>query len=133
MAKKIPAYTLWDWKSISAVIITILVLVLLIFLYNLKPIARTLKYKNYQGITTGQIEKIDTLSRIVQNYEGNHLIYTYAIHYIYVVDGQKYQGFEKIRKDLNTRLYMKKLKSGEKMFKVRYHLEKPERSVIFIE
>lgn len=132
MAKKVPFYALWDFKSLPSIIIVVMICLCFLFFPAIKDGINSLRLAKLDGYTEAHILNIREQDFIQQTLEGNKIeLAPYVIKYEYVVKGVAYENTETID-PMKWRNHLKAIKTDttDYPFPVRYNTSKPSESLL---
>ncbi len=133
MAKKVPWYVVYDWKSVLGVGLVIIIVAAYLSIYEIPEYIRNRKLNDYSGEVIGTLISINENVGMNQGREGNkEFIESYEVKYKYVLKGVQYEGANRIESSRKNSLQLKKLmgKPEPVSIKVKYDIDNPEKSLI---
>lgn len=132
MAKKVPFYALWDFKSLPSILVVVTICLCFLFFPVIKDGINSLKIGKLDGHTEGNILSIKEQDYIHQSKEGNKFeLAPYVIKYEYSVEDIVYENTETID-PMKWRNHLKEIKvdTTDFPFPVRYNTSSPSESLL---
>lgn len=135
MANKIPWYTTLEWKNLTGIIITIASISIIIFFLILPNILQDKRLQKYKGETMGTVTNIIENVEMNQGHGGTNIyIGSYTVEYIYFVNGETYNGTERLNSTPKLIKIFSSFNKGELgKLKVKYDQFNPNSSTILAE
>ncbi len=132
MAKKVPFYALWDFKSLPSILIVITICLCFLFFPVIKDGINSLRLAKLDGYAEGYILNIKEQDYIHQSKEGNKIeLAPYIIKYEYYVEDIAYENTETID-PMKWRNHLKAIKkdTSDFSFLVRYSTKNPSKALL---
>ncbi len=135
MANKIPWYVTIEWKNVSGIIVTIVIIAVVIFFVFLPRVVQNNKIEKYKGETTGTLTNITENTEMNQGRGGTSIyIGSYSVDYYYTVNGQTYNGTERVKATPKSSTFLNSITKGEpSQLIIRYDESNAKKSTILVQ